>query len=129
MQGQALVVDPVPQAGSHLLTLGELLLVFSNEIQWEFLPVPSWVRNQLSGAWRVDWEAAEVFTSCRMFAAVGIFWGLTSNSIFWSLFYMEKKNLAFTTILNSSRVCACVNAFLSVDMLDPRNVDSGIWMQ
>lgn len=56
------------------------------------------------------------------------FLGLTSNSIFWSLFYVEKKNLAFTTNLNCSRVCAHVNAFLSMDMLDPKNVDSGIWM-
>lgn len=33
---------------------------------------------------------------------------------------MEKWNSAFTTNLNSRRVCACVNAFLSIDMLDPK---------
>lgn len=118
----------VPQSGNHLWSLVELVLVLSNEIQWELLPVPLWVRNQLSATQRVDWEAVEVFTSCRMFAPVGIFWGLTSNCIFWSFFYVEKKNLTFATNLNSSRVCARVNAFLSIDVLDPKNVDSGIWM-
>lgn len=104
----------VPQSGSHLPSLVELFHVLSNEIQWEFLPVPSWLRNQLSGDQHGSLCAHGGWIGrlwrCLLLAESllrwGFFWGLTSNSIVWSLSYVEKKNLAFTTSLNSCRVCA-----------------------
>lgn len=68
-----------PQSGSHLLSLVELLLFLSNEIQWEALPAFSWVGTSswlMSMAPTAHREGGlrlvRCFASCRMLVPVGL---------------------------------------------------------
>lgn len=128
----------VPQSGSHLLSLMELLLALRNEVQRETLPVFSWVGTS-------SWPNSAAPTA-RMEGGVGGRGGvyfLQNPHPIWEVFgvlllttsfgacYMQRTRTwpLWQTWTLAVDVHVLLPWVFSVHMLDPKNLGSGIWMQ
>ena len=127
-----------PQSGSHLLSLVELLLILGNEIQRETLPAFSWVGTS---SWPIS--AAPTARTEGGFGGhggvyflqnahpSGDFLGVLFLTTSFGACYVQRIRIwpLRQTLTLAGYVHVLLHFFFSIDRLDPKNLDSGIWMQ